>query len=94
MDGDIAAKIVEIKRQSGPDLHVYGSTKLVQTLLMHDLVDELWLKFLPITLGRGKRLFAEGTTPTAFTVAESTVCPNDVIMVNYRRAGDLKTGRL
>lgn len=94
LDGDIAATIIEIKRQPGPDLHVYGSANLVQTLLRHDLVDELWLKIFPVTLGGGKRLFAEGTLPAAFTMTESTISPSGVILVNYRRAGDLKTGRL
>jgi dihydrofolate reductase len=54
-------------------LHVFGSANLVQTLLKHDLVDALWLKTFPITLGGGKRLFADGTIPAAFKVAESTV---------------------
>ena len=59
-------KITKIKQQEGPDLHVYGSSNLLQTLLKHDLVDAFWLKIFPITLGRGKRLFADGTIPAAF----------------------------
>jgi dihydrofolate reductase len=73
LSGDIAAQIREIKQQQGPDLHVYGSANLVQTLLKHDLVDALWLKIFPITLGGGKRLFADGTIPAAFKMMESTV---------------------
>lgn len=64
----------------------------IQTLLKHDLVDELWLKTFPITLGAGKRLFAEGTIPAAFKLTESKTSPSGVIVANYERAGDVKTG--
>ena len=85
LSGDIAEKIAQIKRQEGPDLHVYGSANLVQTLLKHDLVDAFWLKIFPVTLGSGKRLFADGTMPAAFKVTESTVTSKGVIFVNYER---------
>ena len=92
LSGDIAEQVLELKQQEGPDLHVYGSANLLQTLMKHDLVDEFWLKIFPITLGSGKRLFAEGTIPAAFKVTESTVSPNGIIVVNYERAGAVKTG--
>lgn len=92
LGGDIAGKISEIKQQEGPDLHVYGSATLVQTLLKNDLVDALWLKIFPVTLGGGKRLFAEGAMPAAFKVTESTVTSKGVIIVNYERAGAVLTG--
>ena len=76
----------------GGDIQVHGSGNLVQTLLKHDLVDELWLKTFPITLGTGKRLFSEGTLPAAFTLTDSLVAPNGVIFANYKRAGEVKTG--
>ena len=79
LNGDTAEEITKIKQQQGPDLHVYGSANLVQTLLQHDLVDAFWLKIFPITLGAGKRLFAEGTIPAAFKVTESTVTSKGVI---------------
>lgn len=63
LSGDVAEKVAEIKKQPGPDLHVYGSANLVQTLSKHDLIDAFWLKIYPVTLGGGKRLFAEGTGP-------------------------------
>jgi dihydrofolate reductase len=68
-----------------------ASTKL-QTLLKQDLVDELWLKIFPVTLGSGKRLFAEGTNPAAFNLTDSKVSPLGVIVANYTRAGEVKTG--
>ena len=92
LNGDVAAKVAAIKQQQGPDLHVWGSGTLIQTLIKHDLVDVFWLMIYPLTLGSGKRLFAEGTMPTAFQVTESTVTPKGVIVVNYERAGAITTG--
>jgi len=92
LNGDIAEKIRQLKQQPGPDLHVYGSANLVQTLMKHDLIDEFWLKIYPITLGTGKRLFVDGTIPAAFKVTESQVSPNGIIIVNYARAGAVATG--
>ena len=65
---------------------------MIQTLLKHDLVDEVWLKIFPITLGRGKRLFAEGTIPGGFKLLESEVSPSGVIVASYARGGEVKTG--
>ena len=93
LGGDIAEKVSKLKQQQGPDLHVYGSGNLVQTLLKHDLVDAFWLKIFPLTLGSGKRLFADGTIPAAFKVTESKVSPNGVILVNYERAGAITPTR-
>jgi len=90
--GDVVEEIKKLKQQDGPDLKVWGSGKLVQTLLQHDLVDQLWLKIFPITLGTGKRLFAEGTIPAAFKLTDSKVSPSGVIFANYERAGVVKTG--
>ncbi len=92
LKGDIAEKVAKIKQQQGPDLNVWGSGHLLQTLIKHDLVDVFWLMIYPITLGSGKRLFAEGTIPAAFKVTESTVTPKGVIVVNYERAGTITTG--
>lgn len=92
IDGDVVAKIKELKQQDGSILQVHGSSNLIQTLLKNDLVDELWLKIFPITLGSGKRLFGEGTIPTAFKLVESKTSSSGVIIASYKRAGDIKTG--
>jgi dihydrofolate reductase len=94
LNGDIVKKITELKLQEGPNLHVWGSANLVQTLLKHDLVDALWLKIFPVTLGAGKKLFADGTIPAAFKVTESAVTPKGVIIINYERAGAVTTGSM
>ncbi|MEO7002763.1 MAG: dihydrofolate reductase family protein [Ktedonobacterales bacterium] len=92
LGGDIAEKVADLKWQQGPDLHVYGSANLVQTLMKHDLVDAFWLKIYPLTLGSGKRLFADGTIPAAFRVTESQVSPSGIIIATYERAGAVTTG--
>lgn len=92
LNGDIAEKVRQLKQQSGPDLHVYGSANLLQTLMKHDLVDAFWLKIYPLTLGSGKRLFTDGTIPAAFKVTESQISPKGIIIVNYERAGAVTTG--
>lgn len=92
IDGDVVAKLKALKRQDGPLLQVHGSGNLIQTLLKEDLVDELWLKLFPVTLGKGKRLFAEGAVPAAFELTESKISPKGVIFANYKRTGAVKTG--
>src|SRR5216683_4659911 len=94
LNGDIAEKVAKLKQEQGPDLHVWGSGNLLQTLIKHDLVDVFWLMLYPITLGAGKRLFADGTIPAAFKVTESTVTSKGVIIANYERAGAVPTGSL
>jgi dihydrofolate reductase len=86
------ADIEKLKKSNGSDIQVWGSGEVVQLLLKNDLVDELWLITHPLTLGKGKKLFDDGPIPAAFTLAESTVTPNGVIIANYRRAGEVKTG--
>lgn len=92
LSGDVVEQLKKIKAEDGPDLQVHGSGNFIQTLLKHDLVDELWLKFFPVTLGPGKKLFAEGTIPAAFTLTDTKVSPSGVIFANYKRAGEVKTG--
>jgi dihydrofolate reductase len=90
--GNVAEEVKKLKSEDGPDLHVWGSGNLIQTLLRHDLVDELWLKIFPITLGPGKRLFGAGTIPAAFELTDSKISPKGVIIASYKRAGEVKTG--
>lgn len=84
--------IEKLKNSEGGDVQVHGSAQLIQTLLEYDLVDELWLKIFPLTLGKGKKLFADGTMPAAFELMDSTVTPKGVIFANYKRAGEVKVG--
>jgi dihydrofolate reductase len=88
----VVDEIKKLKQQDAPDLQVHGSGNLIQTLLKHDLIDAFWLKIFPITLGTGKRLFAEGTIPAAFKGVDSKLSPMGVLIANYERAGEVKTG--
>jgi dihydrofolate reductase len=83
-----------LKNSEGSDLKVWGSGKLTQFLFQNDLVDELWLKIYPLTLGKGKKLFDNGTIPAALTLMESSITPSGVIFANYKRAGEVKTGTI
>lgn len=84
--------IKKLKNSEGRDIQVWGSGKLIQTLLENDLVDELWLKIFPVTLGEGKKLFDNGSIPAAFTLIENTITTRGVIIANYKRAGKVETG--
>jgi dihydrofolate reductase len=92
LGGEIADQVRRLKQQSGLNFHVYGSANLLQTLFKHDLVDALWLKIYPLTLGSGKRLFADGTLPAAFRLTESQVSSKGVIIANYERTGVISAG--
>lgn len=91
---DSIEDIKKLKKSEGSDVQVSGSGTLVQTLLKHDLVDELWLLIHPLTLGTGNKLFADGTIPVAFTLVESTATPSGVIAAHYMRAGEVKMGTM
>lgn len=85
------SELKKLKNANGPDLQVYGSSKLIQALMENDLADEFWLKIFPVTLGTGKRLFDKGTIPATFKLSKSTITPTGVVVVNYQRAGKVKT---
>lgn len=86
------ADIRNLRNSSGSDIQVWGSSELVQLLLKNDLVDELWLKIHPLTLGKGKKLFDNGPVPASFELTENSVTTTGVIIAYYKRAGKVKTG--
>lgn len=87
-------KSEKVTGSKSSDIQVWGSSDLIQLLLKNDLVDEFWLMIHPLTLGKGKRLFKDGPIPAAFKLLESTTTSTGVIIANYRRDGDVKTGRV
>jgi dihydrofolate reductase len=89
---DSLTDIEKLKNSIGSDIQVHGSGELIQLLLKNDLVDELWLKYFPLTLGTGKKLFDYGSIPLSFKLTESLVTPSGVIFANYKRDGKVKTG--
>jgi|SRR6478609_7740091 len=86
--------IKKLKKSEGSDLKTWGSSELIHLLLKHDLVDEMWLMIHPVILGKGKRLFDTGSVPGTYTLVESVTTPSGVIMANYKRAGEVKTGKV
>ena len=84
--------IQKLRDSEGAPIQVHGSGELVRLLLRHGLVDELWLKIYPLTLGRGKKLFDDGAQPAAFALTESLATPSGIILANYKRAGEVRTG--
>jgi len=92
IEGDVVEGIRKIKNSNGHDLQVHGSANLIQTLLKHDLVDELWLKTYPVILRTGKRLFGEGTRESGWQLTSSTTTDSGIVVANYRRAGEVRSG--
>ncbi len=92
INGDVVESLKKLKSEEGPELQVHGSSNLIQTLMKNDLVDEFWLKIFPVTLGEGKRLFAEGTLPKTFKLTQSSVTPSGVILARYEKLGPVVTG--
>jgi dihydrofolate reductase len=92
IQGDVVGEIQKLKAQDGPELQVWGSGNLIQTLLKHNLIDEMLLWIFPITIGSGKRLFAEGTIPANFKLLNSKTSSTGVIIATLQPGGELKTG--
>jgi dihydrofolate reductase len=89
---DPATAVAQLKGTDGPDLHVWGSGNVLQTLIPAGLIDEYRLMTFPVTIGAGRRLFAEGTIPSTLRLTESSVSRNGVVIARYEPAGDLTTG--
>ena len=88
---DAAAEVRKLKQTDGPDLLVQGSSGLMQTLLAHELLDEVTLLVFPLVLGNGKKFFGSGTRPGALSVVSSSITPAGVLAATYRPAGAVKT---
>jgi dihydrofolate reductase len=89
---DIPDQLRRLKAQDGPELQVHGSGRLVQTLLRHGLVDRYRLMIFPVLLGRGERLFGDGTVPAGLRLVDATTSTTGVILATYEPAGELVAG--
>jgi dihydrofolate reductase len=92
ISGDVAEYVEKLKSEDGPEVQVHGSPGLIQTLLRHNLVDELRLWIFPVVLGTGKRFFGSGTIPAALKLVDSKVSGSGVTINIYEPAGDIDTG--
>jgi dihydrofolate reductase len=86
--------VKRLKQEDGPNLVTQGSTELVHALLENDLVDAMSLFTVPVVLGRGKKLFADGSAPHAWRLARSRVSPEGLIVGHYEREGEVGVGGL
>ena len=87
LGGDVPAAVAELKARPGGELQVHGSAGLIQTLLQHELVDELRVLTFPVVLGEGKRLFGEGATPAALRLTESRTTSAGTVIAVYAVEG-------
>ncbi len=92
--GDIVSKLRMFKEGDGPDLHVWGSGKLMQTLIENDLIDEMRLWIFPVIIGEGKKLFEDGLPPSTLRAIESRGTPSGIQLCTFVPAGSLKTGAM
>jgi dihydrofolate reductase len=92
IEGDVPAGVRALKEQDGPELQVHGSATLLQTLIAEGLVDEFSIWIFPVVLGRGKRLFGDGTVPDGLELVDSQVSSSGVIMTRYRPGAEIKSG--
>jgi dihydrofolate reductase len=92
IEGDAAEGVAALKSGEGPELQVHGSGNLIQTLLRHELIDEFRLWTFPLVVGRGKRLFSDGTIPAGLKLIDSTLSSTGVMIGTYVPAGEIVTG--
>jgi len=89
IDGDIVDEVRRLKASEGPELHIWGSSELLQALIADDLVDEYRLWIAPVVLGTGKRLFETGVPPRGLSLVETHSTPKGLLLNTYRPAGPL-----
>jgi dihydrofolate reductase len=88
--GDVVEEVRQLKASDGPDLHIWGSWELLQTLITAELIDEYIMMVYPVVLGKGKRLFEKGVPPCRLTLAETLRTSKGVLYNTYRSAGPYK----
>ena len=89
IDGDVVKNVRELKASAGRELHIWGSSQLLQTLIAAELIEEHRLWIFPVVLGEGKRLFESGVPPRAFALVETRNTPSGILANTYRPAGPI-----
>ncbi|HEY5818901.1 MAG TPA: dihydrofolate reductase family protein [Mesorhizobium sp.] len=92
LGADAVAAVKRLKQEDGPDLLTQGSTEFLKTLLANGLVDEFNVSIFPVILGKGKRLFGDGSQPTGLKLVSSQASPSGIVITRYVPEGDVKTG--
>jgi dihydrofolate reductase len=88
LKGDVVEEISKLRQESDGDIYVHGSRQLAQTLVEHDLVDQLRLMIFPVVLGTGKRLFGETSDKKTLRLAESKTVGEGITILIYEPVGD------
>ena len=88
--GDVVKELKKLKNADAPDLWVWGSGNLIQTLLRHNLVDRMHIWTYPLSIGIGKKLFAEGTRPERFKQIDAKITSTGVLFATYEPSTPLK----
>ena len=83
LKGDVAEEVGKLRQEHDGDIVVHGSPQLVQTLIEHDLVDELRLMVFPVVLGTGKGLFCETSDKKTLRLVDSKVVGDGVAILTY-----------
>ena len=83
LDGDVVEEVTKLKQTVGGDIVIHGSGQLVQTLLEHDLIDELRLMVFPVVLGTGKRLFGDTSDKKRLQLTDSTTVGDGILLLTY-----------
>ena len=86
LHGGVAGAVAALKQEEGADLHVIGSTRLVQTLISHNLADEFRLMIDPVLLGGGKRIFPDNSALRPLQLTHSQVTATGAVLATYARA--------
>jgi dihydrofolate reductase len=84
--------VKRLRQADGPNLVTQGSTELVHALLANDLVDAMSIFTVPVVLGGGKKLFADGSAPHSYKLTASRVSSTGLVIAHYERAGDIEIG--
>jgi dihydrofolate reductase len=87
LNGDLAQAVTDLKRRPGGELQVHGSGVLTRSLLANGLVDGYHLLVVPVVLGRGRRLFADGVPPAGLRLVDCRASGSGVLMLTYESAG-------
>ena len=94
MTGDVVAAVRALKDEPGDELQVWGSSKLLETLLQHELVDRFRLMTYPLVLGSGRRLFNDGALPTTLRPVDLTTTDVGIVIGTYEPAGPVRHGEM
>src|SRR5215211_4203137 len=93
IEGDVAEEVSRLKQQPGKDILVFGSGKLVNSLMRDELIDEYRLMIFPIIVGSGQRLFADGIDEMVLRLVDTETFGSGVVVLTYRPAAEQDAGQ-